>query len=71
MENDELKWFYQMLLAGPGMDEAVKHNFALSRSLTLLLAEIIDNGLKERKGQLITCFPNQLIEELGQLRISL
>lgn len=71
MENEELNWFYQMLLAGPGMDESVKHNFTLSRSLTLLLAEMIDNGLKERKGQLIACIPNQMIEEMGQLRINL
>jgi hypothetical protein len=71
MENREWKWFYQLMLSGPGMEETVKHSFALSRSLTLLLSHILESGLKERKGDLIECYPEELIQELNELRISL
>lgn len=68
MDAKEMKWLYETILSGPGMGESIKLNFVLNRKLVLVLAEIIEFGLQEKKGPLINCMEAEQLNELISLR---
>ena len=68
MEVKDLKWVYDTVLSGPGMDEAVKLNFGASRKLILLLAEVILIGSSVKGNGLLESIDKELITELIELR---
>ncbi|OJV54198.1 MAG: hypothetical protein BGO31_12650 [Bacteroidetes bacterium 43-16] len=68
MEGKDLKWIYQTVLVGPGMDENVKLSFGASRRLILLLAEVIKEGSKIKGNGFLESVDGKLIQELDALR---
>lgn len=68
MDANEKKWLYETILSGPGMGENIKLSFSLSRRLVLVLAELMDIGLKEKNGPLVNCMENEQLNELSSLR---
>ena len=68
MEGKDLRWIYETVLSGPGMDEVVKLNFGASRKLILLLAEIIQKGTAMKGNGLLDSVDKELISELQNLR---
>lgn len=63
-----MKWIYQTVLMGPGMDEMVKLNFGASRKLVLLLAEVIKEGKAAKGNGLLESVDQELLKELEALR---
>lgn len=68
MEAKETKWLYETILSGPGMEEQVKFSFTASRKVILLLAEVIEKGLKENVSGLKDSIGPTGLTELEQLR---
>ncbi|OJV50963.1 MAG: hypothetical protein BGO31_10880 [Bacteroidetes bacterium 43-16] len=68
MEVKDLKWVYDTVLSGPGMDETVKLNFSASRKLILLLTEVILIGTTIKGNALLESIDKELIKELDALR---
>lgn len=68
MEAKETKWLYETILSGPGMEEQVKFSFTASRKVILLLAEVIEKGLKENVSGLKESIGPTGLTELEQLR---
>ncbi len=68
MEVKDLKWVYDTVLSGPGMDETVKLSFGASRKLILLLAEVIQVGSSAKGNGLLESIDKELINELMLLR---
>lgn len=68
MEGKDVKWIYETVLSGPGMDETVKLNFGASRKLILLLAEVIQKGVAIKGNGLLESVNKELINELLLIR---
>lgn len=68
MDEKDLRWIYETVLSGPGMDETVKLNFGASRKLILLLAEVIQKGTAIKGNGLQESVDKELIDELLLLR---
>jgi len=47
MTNEEVAQLYDTLMSIPGMNETVKLDLRISRKQVLLLAQVIERGLKE------------------------
>ncbi len=68
MVEKDLKWVYDTVLSGPGMDETVKLGFGASRKLILLLAEVIQVSSTIKGNGLLESVDKELIAELFELR---
>ncbi|MNJ95341.1 hypothetical protein D3C87_130510 [compost metagenome] len=68
MEVKDVKWVYDTVLSGPGMEETVKLGFSASRKLILLLAEVIQKGSSVKGNGLLESVDKELIDELLLLR---
>lgn len=68
MEVKDLKWVYETVLLGPGMEETVKLSFNANRKLILLLAEVIQAGATIKGNGLLESIDKELVDELLLLR---
>lgn len=67
MEGKDLKWVYDTILSGPGMEEQVKLSYSVNRKLVLLLAEIIERGIEVKGNGLVESVDKGLLNDLREL----
>lgn len=65
--NNQMQALYGMLLAVPGMNEKVKIDLRISRNQVLLLAQVMQGGLKKDNPEitgLLSAMPGGSLEEM-------
>jgi hypothetical protein len=70
MSTKETFKIYDAVFSSPGMLDSVKIDLRVSRKNVLLLARLIENGLKEpekSKDEMFVQLPKEVVEELLQI----
>ncbi|WP_118975775.1 hypothetical protein [Taibaiella koreensis] len=70
MMNNQMEMLYSMLLSVPGMNEKVKIDLRISRNHVLLLAQVMQSGLKKENPDivgLLSAMPEGSLAEMQAL----